>query len=261
MVAGHFNLGICFDTWRKAGTRDWFLMLTINGRGRIGHLHGDVMVTAGDVVILRPGVRHDYGSERLKTRWRFYWVHFLPPPDWMPWLVWPQAAPGMLRLRLPEGPVRQEVQRACAKMVRRGLVQSLHGEALAMNALAEVIIRCDAERARSQTNQLDPRIERAVNHCSLQLHRPIMLDELARIGGISPARFSRLFAQQMGVPPKRFLEQLRINRACRLLELTQAKVSSIAQQVGFESAFYFTRRFRRQIGCSPIEHRRHAWAK
>ncbi|MDX2185409.1 MAG: helix-turn-helix domain-containing protein [Opitutaceae bacterium] len=256
MVAGYFNLGVCFDTWRGAGTRDWFLTFTLSGQGRIGHVDGDLLVSTGDIVILRPGVRHDYGSEKLNKRWEFFWVHFIPPPDWMPWLNWPQAHPGVLRIRIKSEAARTELRRVCETMVQRGHVQTPHGEALAMNALAELVIRCDEERAAAHENQVDPRVEKVVNYCSQRLDQVLMLDDLARVGGLSPARFSRLFAHEMGLPPMRYLEQLRINRACRLLELTQAKVSSVATQVGFENPFYFTLRFKKLMGTSPAEHRR-----
>jgi AraC family transcriptional regulator, arabinose operon regulatory protein len=256
MVAGHFNLGVCFDTWRQAGTRDWLLMVTERGQGRVGHLQGDVHVRPGDVVLLRPGVRHDYGSERAQTEWEFYWAHFLPLPDWMPWLAWPEVAPGILRVHLQSREECRAVSGACATMVRRGLVQTVHGEALAMNALAEVVLRCDAVRARAVQVQLDPRVERAITHCTQHLHETVMLADLARVGGLSEARFSRLFRRELGLPPMRYLEQLRINRACRLLELSQAKIESVARQVGFANPFYFTLRFKRQLGVSPLSYRR-----
>jgi AraC family transcriptional regulator, arabinose operon regulatory protein len=255
MVAGHFNRGVCYDTWRHAGTKDWLLMYTVGGRGRIGHLSGDVLANSGDVIVLRPGVRHDYGSEQIRTDWEFYWVHFLPLPDWMPWLAWPEVAPGILRVRLRNASVRQTVAKTCATMVKRNLVQTAHGEALAMNTLAEIFIRCDSDRSTGRQARLDARVERVVAHCSLNLDQPLRLDDLAKIGALSPPRFCRLFSDAMGMTPMRFLEQLRINRACRLLELSQAKIESVAQQVGFANPFYFTSRFKRLMGVSPRQYR------
>jgi AraC family transcriptional regulator of arabinose operon len=146
-------------------------------------------------------------------------------------------------------------------MVSRSLLLSPHAETLAMNALAEVIIRCDEERIRANQHQIDPRIERVINHCRVRLERVFLLPELAALAGLSPTSFSRLFAQEMGMPPMRYLEQLRINRACRLLELSQAKIESVARQVGFANPFYFTLRFKRQLGVSPRQYRLQAGRK
>ena len=52
------------------------------------------------------------------------------------------------------------------------------------------------------------------------------------------------------------LAQLRLRQAARLLAYTSRNVSEIAADVGFESAFYFSRVFKRNFGASPLEYRK-----
>ena len=63
VLAGGFTEDERYDVWRPAGTEDWLLLNTVDGAGRIGVAgHPDVITEPGDVVIIRPGVPHDYGT-------------------------------------------------------------------------------------------------------------------------------------------------------------------------------------------------------
>jgi transcriptional regulator GlxA family with amidase domain len=53
-----------------------------------------------------------------------------------------------------------------------------------------------------------------------------------------------------------FLMQVRVNRACKLLEQKDIKVSGVAAQVGFSSPQRFNAAFRKHLGKTPMEYRR-----
>ncbi len=73
---------------------------------------------------------------------------------------------------------------------------------------------------------------------------------------LSPSRLSHLFTEQIGVPPARFVEQRRIERAQGLLESSSLSVGAIAEITGFSSQFYFANRFAAITGTSPTAWRR-----
>ncbi|HZG07382.1 MAG TPA: AraC family transcriptional regulator [Allosphingosinicella sp.] len=83
------------------------------------------------------------------------------------------------------------------------------------------------------------------------------LEELAALVGLSPFHFARAFKQSTGVPPHRYQLQVRIEKAKALLELTEASVTEIAFEVGYESSQALARLFRREVGVSPSDYRRH----
>ncbi len=56
--------------------------------------------------------------------------------------------------------------------------------------------------------------------------------------------------------PQQFLEQQRLARAQTLLARTSHSIGAIAAEVGFESPFYFTLRFKRHTGLAPTDWRR-----
>jgi AraC family transcriptional regulator len=82
------------------------------------------------------------------------------------------------------------------------------------------------------------------------------LEQLAALVGLSPFHFARAFKRSTGLPPHRYQLNLRIARAKELLETTDAPVTEIAFDVGYESSQALARLFRREVGLSPSDYRR-----
>lgn len=89
-----------------------------------------------------------------------------------------------------------------------------------------------------------------------RLSEDICLDELAAEARLSPFHFARMFKQSLGVPPRVYLTQLRMEKACELLEQTDLPVTRIALTVGYSSNQVLSRVFFRHMRVSPSEYRR-----
>lgn len=98
-------------------------------------------------------------------------------------------------------------------------------------------------------------VERAIRQLSEHYAMPIAMAGLARQYGCSPRHFDRVFKQRTGQAPRAYVTERRIRQAARLLENTDLPVQEIARQVGYENAFYFSRQFRRTMGCPPRQYR------
>lgn len=73
---------------------------------------------------------------------------------------------------------------------------------------------------------------------------------LAAEVGLSPSRFAALFAQDVGVPVRRYLIWRRLIQAVRCL-CQGASVTSAAQETGFADAAHFSRLYRQTFGSTP----------
>jgi AraC-like DNA-binding protein len=82
------------------------------------------------------------------------------------------------------------------------------------------------------------------------------LDALAAQAGTSRSVLAERFVHFIGQPPMRYLRQLRMQLASRLLVEDGAKVVAVAAAVGFESEAAFSRAFKKCVGVSPNEWRR-----
>lgn len=259
IVTGHFREDAAYATWRAHGTSDWLLILTLGGAARFGRADdgGDLFVGPGEIVLLRPGTRHDYGTRKGAVGWELLWTHFLPRAHWLDWLGWPEAAPGLLRLDLkPDPALREAVTRRLFDMHRLGTGALRRRDLFALNALEEALLWCDAANPRSVQAKLDVRVRTAMEFLLQHLHDTVPLDVLAREVGLSVSRVGHLFRQQIGLTPQQFVERERITRAKQLLELSGRTVTAIAQEVGYENPFYFTLRFKKHTGLSPTDWRR-----
>jgi AraC family transcriptional regulator of arabinose operon len=262
VLTGHFRKGRGYFAWRPQGTRDWLLILTLDGRGRVGFRGGETIVQKGDVILLSPGTLHDYGVEPTLHRWELLWAHFQPRPAWHEWLRWPAVDPraaGLLKLT----PARRAWKLIVGRMRDAHALASSSGASVrrrderAMNALEDVLLRLDDENPLAGVARLDPRVRAAMDHVDAHFAEPgLGIRALAAVATLSESRFAHLFRQQLGTTPQQYVEHRRVARARDLLARTGLSVKEIAAEVGFASPFYFSLRFKRATGQSPRAFRR-----
>jgi AraC-like DNA-binding protein len=82
------------------------------------------------------------------------------------------------------------------------------------------------------------------------------LNQIAEELDMSPIYVSRLYKQQTMSAIVDVIQQLRIRKACELLEQTDWSVVEVAEQTGFASSSYFHRMFKRSLGVTPTDFRR-----
>ena len=99
------------------------------------------------------------------------------------------------------------------------------------------------------------RVRRVTSHIAQNLDRPLPLTELAAVVHMSPFHFARLFRQNTGHPPHRFVIRQRVARASELLARSGLTIAEISRRVGFGTPSHFTAVFRRVSGVTPTGYR------
>lgn len=87
------------------------------------------------------------------------------------------------------------------------------------------------------------------------LRHPIRVSTLSEMVGLSESRFYELFRIATGYTPINWLIQMRMQLAAQLLEDTSLPIKQIADQVGYEDPFYFSRMFKSVYRISPSGYR------
>jgi transcriptional regulator GlxA family with amidase domain len=87
------------------------------------------------------------------------------------------------------------------------------------------------------------------------LDRDLSVEALAARANLSPRHFSRRFAAVFGCAPARYVEDLRMSEARRMLSQDGVGIQRVAVAVGFASADVFRRAFERRFGVSPSDYR------
>lgn len=87
------------------------------------------------------------------------------------------------------------------------------------------------------------------------LEQDLPVDKLAAKAGMSPRNFARVFVQDTGTTPARFVEGLRVEAARRRLEESRDKLEKIATDCGFGSLNSLRRSFLRILHVPPTDYR------
>ncbi|MBC3457275.1 GlxA family transcriptional regulator [Pseudomonas mosselii] len=82
------------------------------------------------------------------------------------------------------------------------------------------------------------------------------LADMAGCAGLEPRTFLRRFRAATGLRPTEYAQQVRVGRACRLLEFTRRSVDQIAWGVGYQDTSAFRKVFQRLTGMTPSDYRR-----
>ena len=99
-------------------------------------------------------------------------------------------------------------------------------------------------------------IENSVRFMHDNLKKDLSLNEIAAKSALSVSRFSLLFKKHYQTSPIDYFIKLRMQRACQYLQTSPMKVREIAELLGYEDPYYFTRLFTRVIGMSPRQYRK-----
>jgi AraC-like DNA-binding protein len=98
-------------------------------------------------------------------------------------------------------------------------------------------------------------LRRARDHIDRNYGRPLDLDEVALVAGVSKYHLVRCFEATYGETPIRYLTRRRIERAQDLLRLANLTVTEVCMAVGFASLGSFSSRFTALVGESPVAYR------
>lgn len=107
------------------------------------------------------------------------------------------------------------------------------------------------ERKSSYKNHIILNVQKYINS---HIEEKLTLNDIAFVFGISPNYLSALFKKNSEIGFTDYVNTAKIKRAKELLRDSNLKVYEVADQLGFESAFYFSKVFKKIEGISPREY-------
>ena len=96
------------------------------------------------------------------------------------------------------------------------------------------------------------RVARAVALLRAEFAKPLPVERLAAVAGMSPSSFHQHFRAVTSLSPLQFQKHLRLIEARRMMASDGASASSAAFAVGYESVSQFTREYSRMFGLPPV---------
>ncbi|MFI5356435.1 MAG: helix-turn-helix domain-containing protein [Opitutales bacterium] len=241
--------------WSQA-LHDFDLWFVWDGRGRMLLDQGEVVLHPGVCVWMRPGHRYE-AEQDADRRLGVNFIHFslkqpgvdLPLSAFRPRFEVLHSRQvefvDVMMRRIIELRAEPGAATASAATLMGGLLLELEREQAA--AVPQRTSATD-QRHRDVMLRLAARIRESPAHTAA-------VADLARAAGYSVDHFSRLFLKVIGSRPQDYIIQAKIERARQLLAESDLTVGLIAEALGFQDIFYFSRQFRQRTGQAPTEFR------
>jgi AraC family transcriptional regulator, arabinose operon regulatory protein len=263
VLAGFHDRPPGYQIVRTSGTRDWLLTVTLGGQGAYRLGSDELRCARGDVVLLPPSTPHNYRTPEDATTWTFYWAHFTPTDEQLPWVQWTrtpeaQRVAGLPCVHLDDAATLARIATAFERCVEDNKTVGSWADALVRAALSEVLLLVSRQHARVAAPRFEPRVQRVIDEIGASLAQPPTVVDLAKLVALSPSRLSHLFKAQTGESILDWQMKLRLRHAARELALGSRSVTDIGAAVGFHSLFQFSRQFKLYYGLSPLVYRRQA---
>ena len=235
------------------------LVLNLSGSHRVvGSLNGERRTDApevGTITVMPPGSRFDFS---ITGRCRALFLS-------IPWCEVERAG-GELGLRLNQIDIVPSLNGSDDRLARLMCqVMAQEASVTAIDALLEHLVRrhlagrsdsCPESHAGRGGIPLH-RLRRVLEGIDREMARPLRLDDLADLAGMSRFHFAREFARTTGVSPHRFVVRRRLQRAVELLASRTLHISDVARLSGFTHASHLARHMYRQNGVTPAQLREH----
>lgn len=206
-------------------------------------------VGPGTLVLLPAGVAHHYRAS-AEQPWSLYWVHFAGSGagDFLKPLLDGRAA-AACQVGLGLVPDFQ----ALLALTKDGFVLPplLH----AANTLRALLTHAALLAPRHQSRRGRFNVWAVQAYMQAHLDEPLTLDQLADAFGFERFHFAKTYRRLTGRAPLTHFLHLKMERAARLLDGGELRVSEVARVLGYEDAHYFSRQFRRLMGVAPSEYR------
>jgi AraC-like DNA-binding protein len=233
-----------WDGMKRIAKRDSplvFFQLTLAGFGHF-ELYGEpprrIVPGSGFFAVLPS--RHRYYLPQSSPGWTFAWIGIYHP-YLLRRITKQVAATGPVLHTTPTSPLVARMTRLVRGAFRKDFRDRFEVERELFGFTSEFESLATVERHPESDALLDEIRTRVV----AEGHRRIDVEALAAERGMSRSAFSHFFRARTGQSPARFMTEVRVQEAARLLVTTRLPLARIAETCGFANAKHFGKVFRR----------------
>ena len=241
---------------REHGANEDHLMLCVDGEGHVVVEGEENPLRAGEILIIPRHLKHVYWADD-DNPWSTYWMHFRGSES----ASYVERSPGPGK----PAPVDSETQaeavrlfRDCLDTVGEGytLPNLIYASQSARHILSLLLFRNRAFPMEQRTGEVRQTMANSLEFMLENISEPLRLVDFAHQAGLSISHFSELFRRHTGHSPMAHFTMLKIRQACRLLDLTEKPVKTVAIETGYGDPYYFSRAFKKHMGLSPEQYRK-----
>lgn len=98
-------------------------------------------------------------------------------------------------------------------------------------------------------------VNKGIEYINKNYNQPISISEISDTLDMDRRRFSDIFQEVTGLSPIKYLTEYRLKEAKRLLKFSNYTISEIADMIGYNDCFYFSKNFKKNVGICPRRYR------
>nr|WP_275580771.1 AraC family transcriptional regulator [Aquibacillus albus] len=102
---------------------------------------------------------------------------------------------------------------------------------------------------------IHPSIKQAIDYIEKNFGKSITLSEVSEQVDMNPTYFSYLFKEELGLSYIKYLTDIRIEKAKKMLEKGE-KVTEVSEKVGYHTYRHFSEVFKKKVGVSPGQYKK-----
>jgi len=238
---------------RPSGIKQHIIIYCTEGHGWLEINKKKVEIHPSQFIAIPANTPHKYGANEEKP-WTIYWIHFKG-----------EAASFIVELILKNSQNYKpylsynEDRIKLFEDIYANLEKGYGGDTLRYvnmifyHFLSSLIYEDKFNHSEKKEEDL---VDKTIGYMQDNLEKLIRLEEFANYANLSLSHFSAIFKTKTGYSPIEYFNQLKIQKACQYISFTTLSIKNIANKLGINDQYYFSRLFAKIMGSSPNDYRK-----
>jgi len=241
------------DSYQINQTNEHYrLIYCQSGGGKLTYKHKLRQIKRGDLVIISPKQPFQFVSDN-KNLTTTYWINFAGKLA--------NDFAKRLLMKMDEGVAQVGVLSNIVSdfdhllaLGSRGYTATnvIHAVHILQQALSFLALQLRLEAFNNASNFDLEAIENLMRN---NLHQDLNLDTLAHYSQLSKYHFAKKFKELTDTSPIQYFINMKMQKACFQLDNSLETIKTIAESLGYNDPYYFSRLFKKIIGMSPKQYR------
>lgn len=237
---------------RKHGCDDYILLYSLGGKGYLELEKNKYELKANQFIIIPPHRFHQYQAD-LTDPWTLYWVHFSSNKSTTLDLEF-----NIEQFYKPADLLYNEkILETWAEMyssLDSGYSAENIGYANFCLYRFLSFFFFPAKKNILPNNIVSP-LDKSIEYMKANIGKRLSAEELAKPFSYSASHYTAIFKKKTGMSPIDYFIKMKMHYACQLLSQSKLKIKQIAEKVGYDDPYYFSRLFKQVMNESPKDYR------
>ncbi|GGG68006.1 AraC family transcriptional regulator [Paenibacillus radicis (ex Gao et al. 2016)] len=243
----------CWPEWRDIDYTPSYnkLYYILEGEGWLKIGDHELYPTPGQLILMPAHIQQSYSTISDKPFLK-HWCHFsatVGNSDVFQWLDVPYCYDS-----LDPAIMKELFGQLSEANMQSSVTARLKEKSVLLDILSRIIELEPIHILQNKTDEME-RLSVIQQYIENHLHEEVTVERMAAVLHLHPNYFIKYFKRHFGIPPLRYMNLKRMDKAKLMLQTTSSSIKEIALSTGFDDANYFSKIFRKEVGYSPSEYR------